>query len=114
MHNAIIAASVPTAILMVLLLTILYAYKDNPYVQGMSKGVIPVAGVMIGTLAWGLIRLSDKLMGWMPTIILSVVSLIVMEVFNVHPAFLDRKSTRLNSSHVAISYAVFCLKKKII
>src|SRR5690625_6375387 len=29
--------------------------------------------------------------------------------FNV----LDRKSTRLNSSHVAISYAVFCLKKKI-
>src|SRR5690554_2064803 len=27
---------------------------------------------------------------------------------------LDRKSTRLNSSHVRISYAVFCLKKKII
>src|SRR5690625_6509522 len=26
--------------------------------------------------------------------------------------FEDRKSTRLNSSHVAISYAVFCLKKK--
>src|SRR5690625_6543579 len=29
-------------------------------------------------------------------------------------ARLDRKSTRLNSSHVAISYAVFCLKKKTI
>src|SRR5690349_23967738 len=28
-----------------------------------------------------------------------------------HPAR-DRKSTRLNSSHVEISYAVFCLKKK--
>src|SRR5690349_23434168 len=27
-------------------------------------------------------------------------------------AILDRKSTRLNSSHVEISYAVFCLKKK--
>src|SRR5690625_1887268 len=27
-------------------------------------------------------------------------------------SFPDRKSTRLNSSHVAISYAVFCLKKK--
>src|SRR5690625_6419165 len=26
--------------------------------------------------------------------------------------YIDRKSTRLNSSHVAISYAVFCLKKK--
>src|SRR5579872_7579606 len=28
------------------------------------------------------------------------------------PPFVDRKSTRLNSSHVRISYAVFCLKKK--
>src|SRR5690625_6077537 len=30
----------------------------------------------------------------------------------VHGFPSDRKSTRLNSSHVAISYAVFCLKKK--
>src|SRR5204863_5965435 len=29
-----------------------------------------------------------------------------------HDDALDRKSTRLNSSHVEISYAVFCLKKK--
>src|SRR5690554_7656969 len=29
------------------------------------------------------------------------------------PRVIDRKSTRLNSSHVRISYAVFCLKKKI-
>src|SRR5436305_7317836 len=28
------------------------------------------------------------------------------------PCRIDRKSTRLNSSHVRISYAVFCLKKK--
>src|SRR2546426_9068530 len=31
---------------------------------------------------------------------------------NGRPAKLDRKSTRLNSSHLVISYAVFCLKKK--
>src|SRR5258705_8933860 len=30
----------------------------------------------------------------------------------VLPLRLDRKSTRLNSSHLGISYAVFCLKKK--
>ena len=29
-----------------------------------------------------------------------------------HERFADRKSTRLNSSHLVISYAVFCLKKK--
>src|SRR5690625_596903 len=37
------------------------------------------------------------------------------ECFQISPYFSshgDRKSTRLNSSHVAISYAVFCLKKK--
>src|SRR5256885_10655568 len=31
---------------------------------------------------------------------------------NQLPSFSDRKSTRLNSSHLVISYAVFCLKKK--
>src|SRR2546422_7696247 len=31
---------------------------------------------------------------------------------DAHPAREDRKSTRLNSSHGYISYAVFCLKKK--
>src|SRR5256885_6283878 len=30
------------------------------------------------------------------------------------PSPLDRKSTRLNSSHLVISYAVFCLKKKTV
>src|SRR5439155_21754089 len=33
-------------------------------------------------------------------------------VRTLHSTRRDRKSTRLNSSHVAISYAVFCLKKK--
>src|SRR5947209_10415554 len=32
---------------------------------------------------------------------------------DTNPAATDRKSTRLNSSHANISYAVFCLKKKI-
>src|SRR5439155_22361329 len=34
------------------------------------------------------------------------------KLFHAHGTYSDRKSTRLNSSHVAISYAVFCLKKK--
>src|SRR5438477_4933571 len=36
----------------------------------------------------------------------------VKEVSPGKRAALDRKSTRLNSSHMSISYAVFCLKKK--
>src|SRR5260363_103173 len=34
------------------------------------------------------------------------------EIRDLHAARIDRKSTRLNSSHQIISYAVFCLKKK--
>src|SRR5690606_41830169 len=36
----------------------------------------------------------------------------ILERLTLGPASADRKSTRLNSSHVKISYAVFCLKKK--
>src|SRR5690606_41156047 len=36
----------------------------------------------------------------------------VLRIENLNKVFEDRKSTRLNSSHVKISYAVFCLKKK--
>src|SRR5690554_7736958 len=35
-----------------------------------------------------------------------------IQLLNLDLELLDRKSTRLNSSHVRISYAVFCLKKK--
>src|SRR6202045_3087697 len=38
--------------------------------------------------------------------------LLSLEHLDWPPHQQDRKSTRLNSSHVAISYAVFCLKKK--
>src|SRR5690625_5616813 len=43
----------------------------------------------------------------------AVVSLVSLEIAKIDPEkenVKDRKSTRLNSSHVAISYAVFCLK----
>src|SRR3712207_8407414 len=45
---------------------------------------------------------------------LSMIVLAALIYVNRFPllAFRDRKSTRLNSSHANISYAVFCLKKK--
>src|SRR5690606_40737533 len=39
-------------------------------------------------------------------------SLYTLMISDTSNEYLDRKSTRLNSSHVKISYAVFCLKKK--
>src|SRR5690554_7675246 len=47
------------------------------------------------------------------TITYSIFFPTVKAVFEGNVQGVDRKSTRLNSSHVRISYAVFCLKKKI-
>src|SRR5207245_9434855 len=53
------------------------------------------------------------LIGKIPYLLeLGVTVVELMPVFQFDPGMRDRKSTRLNSSHGSISYAVFCLKKK--
>src|SRR5204863_2076784 len=47
-----------------------------------------------------------------PRVRIVVVRVWIINAPTSEPSRLDRKSTRLNSSHVEISYAVFCLKKK--
>src|SRR2546421_5547825 len=74
---------------------------------GPVKSVVKSLEFKITTLAdcfVKLIKLSQELIHFhlFPIMILSISVL----------RFLDRKSTRLNSSHDQISYAVFCLKKK--
>src|SRR5437868_14748981 len=54
--------------------------------------------------------LSPSKISMMPTGLLDVLH--QDEILDLVAYVLDRKSTRLNSSHVSISYAVFCLKKK--
>src|SRR5690606_39619212 len=51
------------------------------------------------------------------SIVISLFFLLIYQITKTgldtkNPFYSDRKSTRLNSSHVKISYAVFCLKKK--
>src|SRR5207253_9580389 len=54
-------------------------------------------------------RISSRIPSWNAWHISAVLARVLSDNINI-PS--DRKSTRLNSSHVAISYAVFCLKKK--
>src|SRR5690554_7694429 len=57
------------------------------------------------------LRYSDELSQFMLEDAPEITSLFqIVGLWNTNSA-LDRKSTRLNSSHVRISYAVFCLKK---
>src|SRR4051812_15050163 len=52
MVNAVAATILPTIFLMILLLTGLNAFKEQPWVNGASKAVIPVVAVMLVMMTW--------------------------------------------------------------
>ncbi|MGE6257365.1 chromate transporter [Heyndrickxia sporothermodurans] len=86
--TALAAAVLPTVILMIILLTALHAYNDKPWVRGMSRAVVPIAGVMLGVLTWDFIKKSKNSMGWLSTIVVIAISIVVMQVLGLHPAIM--------------------------
>ncbi|WP_350019461.1 chromate transporter [Priestia flexa] len=88
MINALIAAVAPTVLLMVLLLTTLTQFKDEVWVMGMTKAVVPVVGVMLAVMTWDFLKKSTGGLGWTKAILLAFVSLILMEFIHVHPAII--------------------------
>jgi chromate transporter len=89
MFNALIASVVPTIILLIILLTSLQAYKDEPWVKGMAEAVVPVVAVMLAVLTWGFVKKSGKsVLGWGWSAGLILGSFILLEAFHLHPAIL--------------------------
>lgn len=86
--NAVIATIAPTIVLIILLLTSLRAMKDQPWVAGMTRAVIPVVGVMLAVLTWQFYQKSREGLGWKKSLLLVVVSLVLLEGFGLHPAIL--------------------------
>src|SRR5690625_3574447 len=84
--------------------------------------VLAAAGVILTIPSFALLGLliAPLGLGWTPTVVALVMYALLPIVRNTVvglqevpiPVQEDRKSTRLNSSHVASSYAVFCLKKQ--
>src|SRR3712207_8515324 len=64
-------------------------------------------GLLTGTFQWSVSGLRTKRKAQRGAVLFGVLLSLSGVAFG-----LDRKSTRLNSSHANISYAVFCLKKK--
>src|SRR3954447_17471708 len=85
MVTALIAAVLPTVILMLILLTSFNQFKDNPRVQGMTNAVVPIVGVMMASLTWGFLKKTKNGLGWKLGVILLVASFIAIEVVNIHP-----------------------------
>src|SRR5690349_23115799 len=91
---------------------------------GVQLGLVVGGGnILRGTTAsqQGMDRVSADYMGMLATVINALALQELLEKKGVDTRVMtairmeelaDRKSTRLNSSHVEISYAVFCLKKK--
>src|SRR5258708_16064967 len=76
-----------------------------PYTTLFRSGAVPLQRRMPGLNTGTAVRSRQDRDGMQPLHDLSFRT-------ETPPAELDRKSTRLNSSHQIISYAVFCLKKK--
>lgn len=76
----------PTAILMILLLTVLNSYKDKSWVQGMSQAAIPIAGVMIGVMAYDFVKKSKNSLGWILSLIFIGAGIVIMQLIGIHPA----------------------------
>ncbi len=103
MLNAIIASVVPTIIMMIMLLTVLNVYKDKPWVQGMSKAVVPVVGVMLGVMTLDFIKQSKGALGWAVMSGIFIGSLIIIELLGIHPAIVIG---------TILAYALLSPKKK--
>lgn len=88
MINAVLATIVPTILLMIVLLTFLSSLKDQPWVQGMTKAVIPVVGVMLASLTWDFFKKSKDSLGWKFAIGIIVVSFVLIEFVGIHPGII--------------------------
>ncbi len=85
MLNALMATTLPTIIMMILLLTSFNQVKDNPMVQGMTNAVVPIVGVMMGVLTWEFLKKTKAGLGWTMGLIILVGSFILMEIVHIHP-----------------------------
>ncbi|AXF56739.1 chromate transporter [Salicibibacter kimchii] len=88
MINAIVAAVFPTVILTILLVGTLIAFQDIPAVQGMTQAIAPVVGVLLIVMTYNFLKQSRQKVGFWGTFFLTIVSLAVLELLNIHPAIL--------------------------
>ncbi|QKY71581.1 chromate transporter [Lentibacillus sp. CBA3610] len=84
---AVFATVAPSLILMILLLGILYKYKDSPKVKRLTLYVRPVIAILLGLMAWRFFADSYEGIGIWQTAFLIGASYLLLERFKIHPAF---------------------------
>ncbi|MFP7171091.1 chromate transporter [Terribacillus sp. FSL K6-0262] len=88
MISALIANVIPTVVLLIILFYFVDALSDQPWLSGMTTAVIPVVGVMLAVMTIDFLKKSrNGLKGWQ-IIALLAVSVLLIELLHIHPAFL--------------------------
>lgn len=85
MVNSLIASVIPTVILLIILLRALSGISEFDWVKGMTAAVIAVVGMMMAVLTWQFIQKAGKGLGWIITIIMTIIMFILLQVVHIHP-----------------------------
>ncbi|WP_246945270.1 chromate transporter [Bacillus pinisoli] len=83
----IFATVAPSLILMIVLLSLLYKFKDSPKVKRMTNYVRPTIAVLLGVMTYSFFSTSYVDTGLIQTLILVVVGFLLLEKWKVHPAY---------------------------
>jgi len=82
---SVLAITIPSIIGMVVFLTVLTSHKDQPWVNGIGYGVVPVVVIMMSVLTWDFFSKSLSTMGKLGTLIIGLLSFIAISSFGIHP-----------------------------
>lgn len=88
MLNAVLATILPTIVIMIVLITSLNSFRDQPWVNGMTQAVVPVVGVMLAKLTYDFFKKAKVNLGWLGTVLLGGSSLVLIEWIGIHPAII--------------------------
>ncbi|MED4228382.1 chromate transporter [Neobacillus cucumis] len=81
------ATIAPSLILMIVLLQLIFRHKDSPRVKRLSKIVVPTVAILMAGLTFDFFQTSISSNGVLQTIIIAIISLLLLEKWKVHPAF---------------------------
>jgi chromate transporter len=84
----VFATVAPSLILMIMLLQILYRYKESPKVQALTNLVRPTIAVLLGVMTYQFFQNSFLDAGWFHTLLLIAVSYILLEKLKISPAYI--------------------------
>lgn len=88
MVNAVLATMLPTVVIMIVLLSSLAGFSEEPWVRGMTKAVVPVVGVMLAVLTWQFFNRARQGLGRTGSAALLGISFVLIAYAGLHPGFI--------------------------